>query len=144
MRHQTSIRFPKLLELGLCSTGLCEEDLARVLAGSPKLEKLAFICGHVALTRIDPVSSRLRCVLFWHAVPSRELAMVDRSCLERIILWKEDAYSLALSKIGSAGLQIGDKLIMVRTYSQISTGLFNSVHAAICLLAPCLFTVQFF
>ncbi|XBI51728.1 hypothetical protein VPH35_034210 [Triticum aestivum] len=98
------IQFPELLKRGLCSAGLCEEDFDRLLAGSPKLENLAFICGRVALTRIDLVSPRLRCVLFWHAFPSHELAMVDMLCLERIILWEENAYSLAPSptRIGFA------------------------------------------
>lgn len=125
------VRFPELLELGLGSAGLCEEDFDRLLAGSPKLEKLAFICGRVALTRIDVVSPRLRCVLFWHAFPSHELAMVDAPCLERVILWEEHAYSLVPStiKIGCAPLlraigylnptlhvlQIGDELIMAGT-----------------------------
>ncbi|KAI4964297.1 hypothetical protein ZWY2020_006716 [Hordeum vulgare] len=123
------VRFPELLELGLCSTGLCQEDFDRVLAGSPKLENLAFISGRVALTRIDLVCPRLRCVVFWHAVPSHELAMVDAPCLERVILWEEDTYSLVPCKIkiGCAPvlraigylnpilhvLQIGDQLITV-------------------------------
>ncbi|KAI5001706.1 hypothetical protein ZWY2020_026356 [Hordeum vulgare] len=121
------VRFPELLDLGLCSAGLCEVDFDRVLTGSPKLEKLAFISGHVALTPIDLVCPSLRCVVFWHAVPSHELAMVDAPCLERVILWEEDAYRLVPCKIkiGCAPvlraigylnpilhvLQIGDQLI---------------------------------
>ncbi|KAE8788124.1 hypothetical protein D1007_37816 [Hordeum vulgare] len=31
------VRFPELLELSLCSAGLCQVDFDRVLAGSPKL-----------------------------------------------------------------------------------------------------------
>ena len=140
LRPAADVQFPELLELGLCSVGLCEVDLDRVLAGSPKLEKLAFVCGRVALTRIDLASPRLRCVLFWHAAPSHQLAVVDAPRLERIILWEEDAYSKtpAKIKIGSAPLlraigylnptlhvlQIGDELIMVRMCSQISNGLF--------------------
>ncbi|XBI51726.1 hypothetical protein VPH35_034208 [Triticum aestivum] len=131
LRPAADVRFLELLELGLCSVGLCEVDLDRVLAGSPKLEKLAFVCGRVALTRIDLVSPRLRCVLFWHAVPSHQLAVVDAPRLERIILWEDDAYckTPAKIKIGSAPLlraigylnptlhvlQIGDELIMAGT-----------------------------
>ncbi|XBI98254.1 hypothetical protein VPH35_018508 [Triticum aestivum] len=128
LRPAADVRFPELLELGLCSVGLCEVDLDRLLAGSPKLEKLAFVCGRVALTRIDLINPKLRCVLFWHAVPSHQLAVVDTPRLERIILWEDDAYSKtpAKIKIGSAPLlraigylnptlhvlQIGDELIM--------------------------------
>ena len=53
LRPAADVRFPELLELGLCSVGLCEVDMDRVLAGSPKLEKLAFVL----------VSRKLRCVL---------------------------------------------------------------------------------
>lgn len=58
----TKVRFPELLELGMCmcATDLCEIDFDRVLVGSPKMEKIAFISTHMALTRIDLIGPNLR------------------------------------------------------------------------------------
>ena len=119
LRPAADVPFPELLDLGLCSVGLCEVDLDRVLTGSPKLEKLAFLL----------VSPRLRCVLFWRR-SSHQLVVLDAPSLEHVILSEEDAYNNtpAKIKIGSAPLlraigyinptlhvlQIGDELIMVR------------------------------
>ena len=76
LRPAADVQFPELLELGLCSVGLCEVDLDRVLAGSPKLEKLAFVCGRVALTRIDAKGESRGVVPHCR----RRLAMVWRGC----------------------------------------------------------------
>uniref|UniRef100_A0A0E0C470 F-box domain-containing protein n=1 Tax=Oryza meridionalis TaxID=40149 RepID=A0A0E0C470_9ORYZ len=83
--------FHELWEICLYRCILHEWDIENLLTCSPKVEKLSLVnsaCGWPL--RLHIRSHSLRCMLHW-ASSLEELAMVSTPCLERLILWRDDA-----------------------------------------------------
>uniref|UniRef100_I1NPD4 Uncharacterized protein n=1 Tax=Oryza glaberrima TaxID=4538 RepID=I1NPD4_ORYGL len=83
--------FHELWEVCLYRCILHEWDIENLLTCSPKVEKLSLVnsaCGWPL--RLDICGHSLRCMLHW-ASSLEELAMVSTPCLERLILWRDDA-----------------------------------------------------
>ncbi|TVU34398.1 hypothetical protein EJB05_16230, partial [Eragrostis curvula] len=81
----SDVIFPHLKKLGMQFTNMMDEDLDHMLACCPVLQVLA-LCLSKIPQRIHLHSQSLQCMLLWMYMAG-ELAVVDASCLQRLILW---------------------------------------------------------
>ncbi|TVU34403.1 hypothetical protein EJB05_16235, partial [Eragrostis curvula] len=81
----SDVIFPHLKNLGLQNTSMMDLDLDHMLACSPALQILSLTLSKFP-QRIRLRSQSLECMLLWMYL-SEEVAVVDASCLQRLILW---------------------------------------------------------
>ncbi|GJM94006.1 hypothetical protein PR202_ga10615 [Eleusine coracana subsp. coracana] len=81
----TDVTFPHLKKFGMQYSSMRDQDLDHILACSPVLQILTLSFSKYP-QRIRLRSKSLQCMVLWMYM-AEELAVVDVSCLKRLIMW---------------------------------------------------------